>query len=84
MHVGETALIKIHHRFAYGETGKPPDIPPNTTLLCEVTLKSVEVVDMEVGDLPIQDRIRYGECLIALNSLSLLETRISRGNSSLD
>jgi FK506-binding protein 8 len=60
MHVGETALVSIHPRFAYGEKGKEPDIPGNCTLLCEVTLKSVEVIELEEGSLPIADKIKYG------------------------
>lgn len=61
MHPGETCLLQIHPRFAYGEIGKDPDVPPNSTLLCEVTLLAVEVVDMEVDEVSLANRIKYGE-----------------------
>lgn len=43
MDVGETAEIEVTARFAYGEQGKEPDIPPGATIFYRVELKHVEI-----------------------------------------
>ncbi|VDO98499.1 unnamed protein product [Soboliphyme baturini] len=42
MTVGEKDLIRTSFRFAYGHSGKPPDIPPYASLVYEVELLGVE------------------------------------------
>ena len=82
MHPGETCLVQIHARFAYGEAGKESDVPPNSTLLCEVTLLSVEVVDLEVDEVSLADRIKYGKCITCVTGrhVSLLFFFIQQAN----
>lgn len=59
MNVGELAQVIIHPRFGYGEQGKEPDIPPSTTLDCEVRLLSSEWIDSET-QLSLDERIKFG------------------------
>ena len=59
MHLNEVAQVVIHERFAYGSSGKEPDVPPDCTLLCEVQLLDIEWIDNE-SQLPIRDRISFG------------------------
>ena len=35
---GETSNIQIHPKYAYGEVGLTPSIPPNATLFIEIQL----------------------------------------------
>ncbi|XP_062819690.1 peptidyl-prolyl cis-trans isomerase FKBP8 isoform X2 [Anolis carolinensis] len=42
MQVGEVALFLVSPTCAYGSLGREPDIPPNATLLYEVTLLQVQ------------------------------------------
>lgn len=59
MKVGEVAQVMIHPRFGYGEQGKEPDIPPSSTLDCEVHLLSSEWIDSE-SQLSLDERIKFG------------------------
>lgn len=59
MKVGEVAQVVIHPRFGYGEQGKEPDIPPSSTLDCEVCLLSSEWIDSE-SQLSLDERIKFG------------------------
>lgn len=59
MKVGELAQVIIHPRFGYGEQGKDPDIPPSSTLDCEVRLLSSEWIDSE-SQLSLDERIKFG------------------------
>lgn len=43
MEVGEVAEIEVASRFAYGETGLPPDVPPGASILYTVELKKIEM-----------------------------------------
>lgn len=42
MRVGERAQLEIPPEYAYGETGYPPIIPANATLLFDIELLSIE------------------------------------------
>ena len=64
MSVGEVAAVVINPRFGFGETGKEPDIPPNATLECEVTLHDSEFIEIE-NDCSIDERAKYGTFLFA-------------------
>lgn len=55
----EVSRIVIKSRFAFGKIGKGSEIPPNSTLECELHVLSVEWPEDEVI-LPIDERIRIG------------------------
>lgn len=42
MEKGEKSIIQADSKYTYGEDGKPPLIPPNSTLLYEVEIKGME------------------------------------------
>lgn len=58
----EVAKCHIASRFAYGEKGKGKEVPPNSSLECEVHILSVQWLDDETP-LPIDDRLRLGNRL---------------------
>ncbi|KAG9403842.1 FK506-binding protein 2B [Aphanomyces cochlioides] len=48
MSIGETAKITCAPKLAYGVRGRPPKIPPNTTLVFKVELIAIdEKVNMD-------------------------------------
>lgn len=51
MRVGETRQIHLPSTLAYGQTGKPPDIPRNADLVLELTLHEADTV-IPVPDAP--------------------------------
>jgi len=56
---GETALIKISHRFAYGKKGLADAVPPNTAIEVELELLDFQrETDME--NLTIKERQKVG------------------------
>uniref|UniRef100_A0A1B6CIU3 peptidylprolyl isomerase n=1 Tax=Clastoptera arizonana TaxID=38151 RepID=A0A1B6CIU3_9HEMI len=59
MDVGETAEIIIGPRFAYGNLGLPPNIPPNATLNYKVTLQTSEP-EPEFTSLSVKERKTVG------------------------
>ncbi|XP_022106769.1 peptidyl-prolyl cis-trans isomerase FKBP8-like [Acanthaster planci] len=42
MDLGEVSIIKTSPRFAYGETGRAPDVPPNAEVTYELELLNVQ------------------------------------------
>ncbi|KAI1308695.1 Peptidyl-prolyl cis-trans isomerase FKBP8 [Halotydeus destructor] len=60
MFPGEVAKVVIAPRFAFGDQGKEPDVPPNATLEVDVELLDVEWVDSE-NLFSLEDRLRFGE-----------------------
>lgn len=59
MEVGETAAIEVASRFAYGDTGLPPDIPPGATLLYTIELKAMRT-ETEIEELDFHKRKKIG------------------------
>ncbi|KAK0173215.1 hypothetical protein PV328_006447 [Microctonus aethiopoides] len=59
MEEGEDAEIEVASRFAYGELGKEPDIPPGATIIYEVKLKSVQIQE-EIDTLGFAQRKELG------------------------
>lgn len=59
MEEGEDAEIEVASRFAYGELGKEPDIPPGATIIYEVKLKSVRIQE-EIDTLGFAQRKELG------------------------
>lgn len=59
MDVDEVAEIEVYPRFAYGQLGKEPDIPPDATIFYTVELKSVELEE-ELETLSISQRKEIG------------------------
>ncbi|XP_011312767.1 peptidyl-prolyl cis-trans isomerase FKBP8 [Fopius arisanus] len=59
MDVGEVAQIEISPRFAYGDLGKKPDIPPGATLHYNITLKAVEMEPI-VEEMGFTQRREFG------------------------
>ena len=59
MDVDEVAEIEVYPRFAYGQLGKEPDIPPDATIFYTVELKSVEPEE-ELETLSISQRKEIG------------------------
>ena len=42
MRVGEKVKLTVPSKMGYGKRGSPPEIPPDATLLFDVTLKRIE------------------------------------------
>ncbi|OAD61952.1 Peptidyl-prolyl cis-trans isomerase FKBP8 [Eufriesea mexicana] len=59
MNVNEVAEIEVDPRFAYGSLGKEPNIPPNTTILYTVELKSSKLGE-ELETLNMNQRKEIG------------------------
>ncbi|XP_032688312.1 peptidyl-prolyl cis-trans isomerase FKBP8-like isoform X2 [Odontomachus brunneus] len=59
MDVGEIADIEVSPRFAYGEIGLKPQIPPNTVITYTVELKATEL-ETDVETLSIKQRMELG------------------------
>ncbi|XP_078049157.1 peptidyl-prolyl cis-trans isomerase FKBP8 isoform X1 [Augochlora pura] len=59
MDTNEVAEIEVDPRFAYGQLGKLPTIPPNATILYTVELKSIEMQE-EIETLSIKQRKEIG------------------------
>ncbi|XP_063992650.1 peptidyl-prolyl cis-trans isomerase FKBP8-like [Diachasmimorpha longicaudata] len=59
MDVGESAEIDVASRFAYGDLGKEPDIPPAATLHYDVNLKAVEM-EPEIEEMGFTQRKDFG------------------------
>lgn len=59
MNVGEKCKLKIEPRLAFGKKGLLPKIPPNTVLIYDIELVSVEPED-EIENLSIQQRKYIG------------------------
>lgn len=59
MDVSEIADIEVHPRFAYGDLGLKPDIPPNTIVTYTVELKAIES-DTDIEMLSIKQRKELG------------------------
>lgn len=59
MDVGETAEVEVASRFAYGELGRNPDIPPNTKIIYNVVLKSVKM-EPEIDEMDYEERKAFG------------------------
>lgn len=59
MNVGEISELKMEPRLAYGKKGLPPAVPPDTTVLFDVELLSVEP-DIEMESIGIKERRRIG------------------------
>lgn len=55
MNVGEKCKLKIEPRLAFGRKGLLPKIPPDTAVIYEVELVSVESED-EIENLSVQHR----------------------------
>lgn len=50
MKKGERAILTIPPNLAYGETGLPPLIPPNSTLIYDIELLSWDTIRDLTGD----------------------------------
>eukprot|EP01135_Chromosphaera_perkinsii_P010806 Nk52_evm1s2241 gene=Nk52_evmTU1s2241 len=59
MHKGEIMLVKCDARYAYGELGLEPDIPPSTTILLEAELIDFEE-KKDVADMTLSERLSTG------------------------
>jgi len=61
MNKGEVALLKCHAKYAYGENGSPPKIPPNAELVFEVELfywKGADLTDKSDGGIMKSIRVK--------------------------
>lgn len=58
MHPGEVARVLIAPRFAYGTLGKGEEIPPNTTLDCELHILDSEFLEEEdLYEIPVAEKL---------------------------
>lgn len=60
MKIGEKAELIIGAKYAYGDTGRDSDIPPQATLYYEVELLKVDD-PLDLDSLPIDDRLKLAE-----------------------
>ena len=60
MNVGEIAEVIVTPRFAYGEKGREPDIPPNASLKLIIELISIDWVE-DLSEIEALERIKIGE-----------------------
>lgn len=56
---GETSLVEIGPRFAYGSHGNGKDIPADATILYTIELLDV-AQDQEIESVNLDDRLRIG------------------------
>lgn len=68
MRVGETCTLVVEARYAYGDEGSSPDIPPGATLVFEMELVGVKApkavakgVSVDVGELRARQAARADE-----------------------
>lgn len=59
MNVGEKCKLRIEPRLAFGKKGHLPKIPPNTVLIYDIELVSVEPEE-EIENMSIQQRKYIG------------------------
>lgn len=60
MELGEKAVITAAPRFAYGEEGRDPDIPPNSLVRYELELLQVGDAP-DVKDMPVEERCKMAD-----------------------
>lgn len=64
---GETSLVEIGPRFAYGSQGNGKDIPSNATILYTIELVDV-TQDQDIESVSLDDRLRIGFVTIVNNT----------------
>mmetsp|Transcript_12157 Transcript_12157/g.25162 ORF Transcript_12157/g.25162 Transcript_12157/m.25162 type:complete len:486 (+) Transcript_12157:116-1573(+) len=63
MKVGEKAILKCSPDYAYGASGSPPAIPPNSTLLFEVELLGFQEKQKEKWQMSPEEKVEKAKAL---------------------
>ena len=58
MNKGEQSIVIIEPEYAYGEVGQPPKIPPNSTLVFEITLKDFKDKIKSTWELSEEEKLK--------------------------
>lgn len=89
MHLHERCQVVIASRFAFGDKGREPDIPGDSTLECEVELVSIDWVE-DVDEICLEERFKIGKfshdglALRSLPSFLLSLINLFNSNSKID
>ncbi|XP_054707745.1 peptidyl-prolyl cis-trans isomerase FKBP8-like [Uloborus diversus] len=54
----ESARVKVPAKFAYGKVGREPDVPPDSSIECEIELKDIEPVNED--SLSVSEGLKLG------------------------
>jgi hypothetical protein len=61
MELNETSRYRFDSKFTYGQKGNPPEVPPNATLECTITLKARAPYDEFLEKLTLDEGCRLAK-----------------------